>query len=97
MVAVLRLYFVMCAFDARRLTRHLLVRPLVGSIKKPISVARTDALNEFTEVASGALAGRLFYLFTIRSRRSSKRVCAFTGSCQTLHLTDFCTGPQERR
>jgi len=44
---------------------------LVVSIKKPISMARTfckRALNEFTEVASIAFAGRLFHLFTTQRR-----------------------------
>jgi len=42
------------------------------SIKKPISVVRTfcrRALNEFTEVASSALAGSLFHLFTTFSEK----------------------------
>jgi len=42
------------------------------SIKKPISVVRTfcrRALNEFTEVASSALAGSLFHLFTTLSEK----------------------------
>jgi len=45
---------------------------LVVSIKKPISMARTfckRALNEFTEVASIAFAGRLFHLFTTSSEK----------------------------
>ena len=49
---------------------HAAHQTLAVSIKKPISMARTfckDDLNEFIEVASSALAGRLFHLFTTLS------------------------------
>jgi len=52
---------------------HVAHQKLAVSINKPISMARTfckHALNEFTEVASGALAGRLFHLFTAVSEKS---------------------------
>jgi len=52
---------------------HAAHQTLAVSIKKPISMARTfckDALIEFTEVASSALAGRLlFHLFTTVSEK----------------------------
>ena len=49
---------------------HAAHQTLAVSINKPISMARTfckDDLNEFIEVASSALAGRLFHLFTTLS------------------------------